>query len=295
MSIFSRKKILIVAEGYGRWGNRLMLFAYSICWAKENRSIVLNPSFNEYSKYFAYFKKNVLCSVPSMCSQGNILNELIIHQFIKSFVRIPKRNGILFKYLSNTLHLSEENKNTESISFKNVLKTKNVVFLDGFIMGKRNYDLIKTNKNILVDIFKFENEIREKGDIFLNSFIESNKLLIGVCMRQGDYRSYRNGFYYLKDQQYLKVINSLGDQFANDVNFFIASEEPKKDFANQPNITVNCGSPALNLYMLSRCDYIIGPPSTFMTWASFYNDVPVCYIDSKKWESTRFEFEPTIF
>ena len=96
-------------------------------------------------------------------------------------------------------------------------------------------------------------------------------------------------------QQYLKVINSLGDQFANDVNFFIASEEPKKDFANQPNITVNCGSPALNLYMLSRCDCIIGPPSTFMTWASFYNDVPVCYIDSKKWESTRFEFEPTIF
>jgi len=30
-----------------------------------------------------------------------------------------------------------------------------------------------------------------------------------------------------------------------------------------------------DLYTLASCDYIIGPPSTFTMWASFYGRVPL--------------------
>ena len=33
-----------------------------------------------------------------------------------------------------------------------------------------------------------------------------------------------------------------------------------------------------DLYALSICDYILGPPSTFSMWASFYGGVPLRFI-----------------
>ena len=33
-----------------------------------------------------------------------------------------------------------------------------------------------------------------------------------------------------------------------------------------------------DLYALSRCDLIIGSPSSYSQWASFYGDVPLCLI-----------------
>ena len=35
------------------------------------------------------------------------------------------------------------------------------------------------------------------------------------------------------------------------------------------------GQPVEDLYALAACDYIIGPPSTFSRWASFYGKTPL--------------------
>jgi hypothetical protein len=32
------------------------------------------------------------------------------------------------------------------------------------------------------------------------------------------------------------------------------------------------------MYALASCDYIVGPPSTFSLWASFYGQVPLCFL-----------------
>jgi len=31
------------------------------------------------------------------------------------------------------------------------------------------------------------------------------------------------------------------------------------------------------IFSFAKCDYIVGPPSTFTSWASFYGDVPVYF------------------
>jgi hypothetical protein len=43
-------------------------------------------------------------------------------------------------------------------------------------------------------------------------------------------------------------------------------------------VTFPKGNPGEDLYLLSRCDYLMGAPSTFTLVAAMYRDVPLCWI-----------------
>ena len=68
------------------------------------------------------------------------------------------------------------------------------------------------------------------------------------------------------------------------IRFVICSNE-KLDLSyfREAGLEVNAGPghEALDLYALSKCDLIIGPPSTYNLWASFLNDVPLFWIRDK--------------
>ncbi len=40
-------------------------------------------------------------------------------------------------------------------------------------------------------------------------------------------------------------------------------------------VTFGTGDLIEDMYALASCDYLIGPPSTFTMWASFYGKVPL--------------------
>ena len=42
------------------------------------------------------------------------------------------------------------------------------------------------------------------------------------------------------------------------------------------------GNAVEDLFMLSECDYIIGPPSTYSLVAAMYHDIPLCRMDQIK-------------
>jgi hypothetical protein len=62
--------------------------------------------------------------------------------------------------------------------------------------------------------------------------------------------------------------------------FLICSNEPVKieDFEGMQIVT-EARHFIVDLFSLSKCDYIIGPPSTFSWWASFYGSVPVIFLE----------------
>jgi len=45
-------------------------------------------------------------------------------------------------------------------------------------------------------------------------------------------------------------------------------------------VTFGTGDLIEDMYAFARCDYLIGPPSTFTLWASFYGCVPLNLIRS---------------
>lgn len=59
--------------------------------------------------------------------------------------------------------------------------------------------------------------------------------------------------------------------------FYISSTDKIAETYSQEFDVVKTplNSAAADMYALSQCDYIIGPPSTFNAWASFVGDVPL--------------------
>jgi hypothetical protein len=113
-------------------------------------------------------------------------------------------------------------------------------------------------------------------------------------MRQGDYKNHFGGKLFLEDHEYKILLDRLKIHFGNDFGIFVACEE-KKDKTLDSSVYFNYGDPAVNLCTLSNCDYLIGPASTFMTWAAFLNNVPTCYIDRTNYKSKDFAFDEVSF
>jgi len=280
-------KYIIIGQPYGRWGNRLMMFAYAIAWSKENGCKVINPSFSEYRKHFEYFSDNFLCMTPPtrLLSKGRCF--FWENLCSRSIERIAHRRPFTFFRIS-ILDLSVGNINAKSIDFNELFKSYNTLIINGFVLGERDPELINNHKNDLTDIFQFTNSVKLRSEKMLGEL--KGQKLVGICMRQGDYKSFMDGKFYLSDVDYIDLIKNLKVQFKGKACYFVASEESKDNFINDSSIIINCGDPAINMYILSQCDYLIGPPSTFLTWPAWYNDIPTCYVDRFNWNRENYSF-----
>jgi hypothetical protein len=171
------------------------------------------------------------------------------------------------------------------------LHRNRIILFHGFLFGDRDFKLLENQRKYLSQIFSFSKEIQKQCLGVIRTI--NKKKVIGVCMRQGDYKDHFNGKFYLTDDEYKHLISNLQIQYP-DYGFFIACEESKSDF-HISNGYISFQNPALNLCILSSCDLLIGPPSTFMTWAAFYRDSPVCYIDRTNWKQKNYTFAPVKF
>lgn len=103
---------------------------------------------------------------------------------------------------------------------------------------------------------------------------------VGVHMRGGDYRTYLNGRYFYEVETYREFMIQMKNLFEKEgkkTRFLICTNETfqPKDFEGLEILHQKGTNMLVDLYGLSRCDYIIGPPSTFSQWASFYGKVPL--------------------
>ena len=121
---------------------------------------------------------------------------------------------------------------------------------------------------------KHGDEIRRYFKPKLGAEAESRSLqwdvVVGIHKRRGDYRSWKGGIYFYEDSVYDRLMNEMRDCLkGKDVQFEVFSDENAKRSAEEDQ------------HLMSQCDYIIGPPSTFSTWASFMGKVPLLRIMDK--------------
>jgi len=289
-SFIANRKIFIVSKPYGRWGNRLMLFSYIIAWANQHNAIVLNPSFLDYKEFFKVFKYNIIGIIPGRPYHLIKIPNVLIKVLNKSFIRICYRD--IVRNNINCFNLEEENLNYEGEKFKKLLSSSRIIFFYGFLFGKRNFDLVSSRRNELKNLFEFSDNILKRSNKILIS-IDKPKI-VGVCMRQGDYKNHFDGKLYLHDNDYKLLIDRIQILFGDGYGIFVACEETKNETVHH-GAFFNYGDPAVNLCTLSKCDYLIGPASTFMTWAAFLNNIPTCYVDRDNFKSKDLLFLETTF
>ncbi|HEV2832704.1 MAG TPA: hypothetical protein VGW31_12060, partial [Hanamia sp.] len=94
---------------------------------------------------------------------------------------------------------------------------------------------------------------------------------------------------------FLKQITIFKSLRNKKIAFFLCSDE-QIDYAmfNDFNIISSTNHPVEDLYALSYCNIIIGPPSTFSSWAAFYGSKPLIHLYDSKMKINEDDFIGTI-
>ena len=105
--------------------------------------------------------------------------------------------------------------------------------------------------------------------------------MIGVHVRRTDYREWQGGKYCYSNSVYERVLDEMR-RLVDGVRFTVFTDEPESlspqlsQFNSQPT------TPEQDQWLMSKCAYLIGPPSTFTAWASFMGKVPLLHLMNDK-------------
>jgi len=148
----------------------------------------------------------------------------------------------------------------------------------------RWYDLFLKYKSEIIQLFAFDANVKYTPDELLNK-VPQNEIRLGLHVRRGDYRTFQNGRFFYSDEQYIRQIRHFFTLHQHQsVHVFICGNDPTlngdayRKAIPEASITFAKGNPAEDLYLLSRCHFLMGPPSTFTLVASMYHDVPLYWI-----------------
>ena len=135
----------------------------------------------------------------------------------------------------------------------------------------------------LKNLFKPDEEITSDVKLIFQSKRNKYDIICGVHIRKGDYKFWEGGKYFYSQEQYHQVMMNVKTLFPNRlVAFFISSNVAidLEAFTDCCCFNIPDSSSAKDLFGLSICDYIVGPPSTFSGWASYYGNVLLYFIES---------------
>lgn len=143
--------------------------------------------------------------------------------------------------------------------------------------------------DLVRETFRPNTNIIESVDKEFNRYIDYT--VIGVHIRRGDYKDFRNGIFYFTDDVWVNILKLLVSNSDKKIVFFISTNE-KIDWNNYKDFETfslkEIQGPSADLYGLSKCDYIIGPPSTFSNWAALIGEKPLCFVYNKDNPEIRF-------
>lgn len=209
----------------------------------------------------------------------------------------PKKN-IGAKIERVLLRMADKPKYAVNGDLTETKRLKGICCIDGW-EHRSDLSFINEERAKLLDLFMPREDIISHVDEYFSNY---DGVTVGVHIRRGDYKEHLDGRYFFDDETYLSVIQDIKNQIIkkgiNNVRFLICSNEPfimRNDVANmfqiEPLFSSDCMT---DLYGLSRCDYIIGPPSTFSQWASFMGNTPLNVFFKKGDVVKLSEFSPIV-
>ena len=131
----------------------------------------------------------------------------------------------------------------------------------------RNY--LSPNKKFVVSAEKIITDLRSNYDC-----------IVGIHARRGDYATYLAGIHYHSWESYLNWGNetkkALEFSGKKNVGIVICSDEvPPTSITKRQSMHFSSSNEIMiDINLLSRCDYNLGPPSSFGTWVSWFGKVP---------------------
>jgi hypothetical protein len=286
---FENQKLFTISLRCGRLANRLIIFANFIALAEEQGHNLINFTFHSYSELFEGTRSNVYCRYPR--PQRRSWMDVIpgVAAFLRK-TRIPyhltraaaalNERFPVFGKAAVTLHELPGQKITvlDGPEYQGKIRPARLVFVYGWWL--RTPRLVKKHGDKIRAYFRPVDKFENASRAAIDSLRHKADVVIGVHIRQGDYRGWFGGKYFFPVARYAAWMHELAAQFpGRKVAFFVCSDEPRSP-AEFPGLTVGLGTdaPVSDIYALARCDYIFGTKSTFSQWPSFYGEKPLLQI-----------------
>ena len=247
---------MIYARDKGRMCNNLLQFGHVYAFAREHGRRAISLRFAYKYPFFH------ISTTPG-------------HNFFRyALVKYAAAAG-----LSPTVAFDSPGEDCEARAGE-ILSHRNVI-VEGWEV--RFYDLFLKYLDEIKSLFAFTSAIEKNVERVLAR--SEGRMRIGLHIRRGDYARWQSGKYFYYDHQYIDVANRIIALYpGRDITLIVTGNDPDLDrekFRNSISGADVCfaeGSAGEDLCLLSRCDRLAGPPSTFSLVASMYHDVPLYWI-----------------
>ena len=272
-------------------GQFLTTYIHVIACAIENNVTVMNLGLSDHAAFFAGTRADLFARYPSRKSlisptperRATVLRWAVrvqrsvekskLKNFGSALVRVARSSG------ETTLGKSDAEKQSmivdmDSPAFRAQLKKTPALVVTGPLL--RAQTSIRKHYAAVREFFTPCAEQKAAIETQLHAARGDSELLIGVHIRRSDYAKFMDGKFYYTHEQYRTCMEQTQNLFADKtVRFLMQSDEPVDADVFKPfDVCFARGERATQIYVLAGCDYLIGPPSTFLSWASFYNQVP---------------------
>jgi hypothetical protein len=282
--------MVILIKRFGQLGNRLFLFAHLVANAAEHGYALANPSFNGYARFFRApatgdfgglpIRVAVLPEAPARERWLDRLFGLVQRPRIFDVLHRMRR-ALPTPQLPELLYLDDEHAyDLNQPDFLQLARSPRPVLLHGWCF--RDRPNLRKHAPLIRELFGLIEPHRAAVARVLAAARREADVLVGVHVRRGDYATYFDGRYYYDDATYARLMREVAAQFppATRVAFLLASDEPPPATAFAGlRVHYASGHFVEDLYTLAGCDYLIGPPSSYSMWASFYGEVPLLHVE----------------
>jgi len=284
---------VIYTHGGGRLGNQVLRFAHWIAWALEHAGEVevLDFAFWPYAEYFESWREYPGCVFPRRDGRADRVAErhaarptwlLAACEKKTRLSRVVQAAGHVWPgWQAVELDIVHEESLALDADFLARVKRRAVTTCCGWKIA--NWPLVEKHEPAVRELFRPSAEFAAPAMEFITRLRRDHESVIGVFIRQSDYREWHDGRFFFSAIQYatwMRQIVALHPE--RRVAFVVASEcrhEPgifadlSVHFASG---SANAGGHAMRSWAeLSLCDLIVSPPSTFSATAAFLGEKPL--------------------
>lgn len=255
--------MLIIFRPYGNHTNQIYQFIQSDIFAKIHNL--------QFDCYFVY---NFFSVFPNLREKYKSFKTLFVFPVLSFIFKILNRF-----HLINTFDVSDL-KICQKIADCHI-NDKNLIFDKWDFKGNEvlfnNKDLFKEYRDYYKELFFIDiSAIKDK-------YIDRKFKNIAVHIRRGDYADFRGGKFLFDNEFYCqktKELLSLWNIEKANIIIFTNDSKIDKNFFYQSfeNVCFSNEEWFIDQQLMSNCDFIIGPPSTFTMWASYIGNTPVYHI-----------------
>lgn len=290
---------VIIASKSGRLGNRLFQSAHFMGNALTKGYRLLNPSLGEYAQLFEGSARDPMCGFPHPWKQVEpefaAQCREMLYQSTHLLGLAVSKCPILGVSSIDIRHLDESDDSGFEMgggAFGKLLESTNVLFPMGWKFS--DHDGIRRHREEITRYLTPIQSVRKSAESVVCSARESGCQVIGVHIRQEDYRFWKGGVHYYETSHYVYWMKRCMEIYPEMKLIFMVCSSNDLDpleFSGL-NVISGPGFPLGDLHALSLCDQIMGPPSTFSSWASYYGNVPLLPLLHRDQEINREGFAP---